>query len=132
MFIKQPLMNSWVWYWSTNYRWIDSTNYLNGSHFHVGRCPTMKKPWTKEETSAVERSMSRKFIEKFTVPGKNDCVACINANPEALKERDWKAVKYHVKNKITALKRKAFSHSPCLGGFRGIYFLFLVVCGRPF
>ncbi|CAL8354806.1 unnamed protein product [Gadus morhua 'NCC'] len=75
-----------------------------------GRHTTTKKPWTKEETSAVERSMSRKFIEKFVVPGKNDCIACINANPEALKERDWRAVKFHVKNKITALKRKAFSH----------------------
>ncbi|XP_049905141.1 uncharacterized protein LOC126393210 isoform X3 [Epinephelus moara] len=75
-----------------------------------GRRPTVKKPWTKEETSAVERSMSKKFIEKFVVPGKNDCIACINANLEALKERDWRAVKFHVKNKITALKRKAFSH----------------------
>jgi hypothetical protein len=54
--------------------------------------------------------MSRKFIEKFVVPGKNYCISCINANPEALKERDWRAVKFHVKNKITALKRKAFSH----------------------
>ncbi|KAG7235458.1 hypothetical protein INR49_002689 [Caranx melampygus] len=73
------------------------------------RRPTTKKPWTKEESSAVDRSMSQKFIEKFVVPGKNDCIACINANPEALKERDWRAVKFHVKNKITALKRKAFS-----------------------
>ena len=54
--------------------------------------------------------MGKKFIEKFVVPGKNDCIACINANLEALKERDWRAVKFHVKNKITALKRKAFSY----------------------
>ena len=75
-------------------RWIDrqmDRNYLNSSLFHVGRCPTMQRPWTKEE-------------------GKNDCTACINANLEALKECDWRAVKFHVKNKITALKRKAFSH----------------------
>ena len=84
--------------------------YLNGSLFHVGRRPTLKKRWTKEETSAVERSMSRKFIEKFVLPGKKDCIACINANREALKERDWRAVKFHVKNKIAALKKKAFRH----------------------
>lgn len=94
-------------------RWMDGwmdRNYLNGSLFHVGRRPTLKKPWTREETSAVERSMRRKFIEKFVLPGKKDCIACINANREALKERDWRAVKFHVKNKITALKKKAFTH----------------------
>ena len=67
----------------------------------------VKRPWTKEEASAVERNLGP-FLKKMEVPQKQHCMACINANPETLKGRDWKAVKYFVKNKITAMKRDAF------------------------
>ena len=67
----------------------------------------VKRPWTKEEASAVERNLGL-FLKKLEVPQKHHCMACINANSETLKGRDWKAVKYFVKNKIAAIKRKAF------------------------
>ena len=40
------------------------------------------------------------------VPGKEECLRCITAEPQALKNRDWRAVKYYVKNRITSLRRK--------------------------
>ena len=40
------------------------------------------------------------------VPGKKYCEDCIAAEPQALGTRDWKAVKFFIKNKITALKQK--------------------------
>jgi len=40
------------------------------------------------------------------IPGKVDCERCLNDNP-ILRDngRDWKAVKYFVHNRITAIKR---------------------------
>lgn len=64
-----------------------------------------KRLWSEEETTAVERQL-RKFITLLKVPGKKDCLQCIASEPEALKWRDWKAVKYFVHNKIIAKKRK--------------------------
>ncbi|XP_077121903.1 uncharacterized protein LOC143784261 isoform X2 [Ranitomeya variabilis] len=69
-----------------------------------GRKPVKKIPWNREEVKAVEKHMI-KFIHKCKVPGKNDCVACIAAEPSALKDRNWLAVKFYIKNRITALKR---------------------------
>ena len=67
----------------------------------------VKRPWSKEEVSAVESNLAV-FLKKLEVPQKQHCMACINAQPDILKGRDWKAVKYFVKNKITAIKRSAF------------------------
>lgn len=58
------------------------------------------------ETRAVEKTL-KSFIESGKVPGKADCVSCIEASPKELENRTWKAVKYYVKNKITALKRNS-------------------------
>lgn len=100
------------WYLELKFNRQTVRNYFIDSAFRVGRRATIKKPWTIEEKSAVEKSMSKKFIERFVVPGKNDCTACIKENPEVLKERDWRAVKFYVKNRIAALKRKPLAVEP--------------------
>lgn len=105
------------WYLDLKLKRQTDRNDFNDSPFAVGRQAAIKKPWTFEEKSAVEKSMSKKFIERFVVPGKNDCTACIKENAEALKERDWRAVKFYVKNRITALKRKAAGCWTCQSCF---------------
>nr|XP_054586206.1 uncharacterized protein LOC129152238 isoform X2 [Nothobranchius furzeri] len=65
----------------------------------------VKRSWTPEECVAVDKHL-RRFIVRSQVPGKEECQRCITAAPEALRNRDWKAVKYYVKNRITALRRK--------------------------
>ncbi|XP_034565550.1 uncharacterized protein LOC117831136 isoform X1 [Notolabrus celidotus] len=61
--------------------------------------------WTTEEIAAVEKHL-KKFIVRQDVPGKATCERCISAEPQALQKRDWKAVKYFIKNRITAMRRK--------------------------
>jgi len=53
----------------------------------------------------VERHMQR-FITSLTVPAKSDCEKCLKAEPGALKNRDWKNVKFYIYNRITAYKKK--------------------------
>ncbi|XP_013883736.1 uncharacterized protein LOC106532262, partial [Austrofundulus limnaeus] len=65
----------------------------------------VKRSWTPEECAAVNKHL-RKYIVTHQVPGKLDCERCIAAEPQALSERDWKAVKYFVKNRITTMRRK--------------------------
>ncbi|XP_055022443.1 uncharacterized protein LOC129412454 isoform X2 [Boleophthalmus pectinirostris] len=72
----------------------------------TARKPQKRRPWEKEEMNAVERHMIS-FIHSCRVPGKDDCDRCLKSEPEALKNRDWKAIKFYIKNRITALKRKA-------------------------
>lgn len=72
---------------------------------HLGKQPVVKRTWTTEECAAVECHL-KKFILMNQVPAKEDCQQCITAEPQALKSRDWRAVKYFVKNQITSLRRK--------------------------
>ncbi|XP_030586474.1 uncharacterized protein LOC115781159 isoform X6 [Archocentrus centrarchus] len=65
-----------------------------------------KRKWEDREVRAVERHMMR-FIHTCKVPQKLDCIRCINAEPYALKDRTWTGVKNYVRNRITALKRRA-------------------------
>ncbi|KAL6467417.1 hypothetical protein MHYP_G00252210 [Metynnis hypsauchen] len=69
------------------------------------RGPYKRSPWSVNEIHAVEKHMMR-FIQSWKVPGKADCVRCIEADPLALKNRDWFAVKFYVKNRITALQKQ--------------------------
>ncbi|XP_030211510.1 uncharacterized protein LOC115543093 isoform X1 [Gadus morhua] len=66
---------------------------------------SQKKKWSDKEVAAVESQMGR-FITKGTTPGKEQCEECIRRSPEALKNRDWRAVKYYVRNRIVSLTRK--------------------------
>ena len=72
---------------------------------YLGKQPAVKRSWTPEDCVAVERHL-RKFILRNEVPGKMDCQRCITEEPQALVNRDWKAVKYFIKNRITAMRRK--------------------------
>ncbi|XP_019212191.1 uncharacterized protein LOC102080509 isoform X2 [Oreochromis niloticus] len=81
-----------------------TTDEPDGDHTTAGT--SKKRTWTSAEVQAVEKTLMS-FIESGKVPGKSDCVACIEASPKALKNRTWTAVKFYVKNRITAMQRKA-------------------------
>ncbi|XP_056330265.1 uncharacterized protein LOC130242246 [Danio aesculapii] len=66
---------------------------------------SQKSPWQQPEVQAVERHL-KPFILSGTVPAKRDCEKCLRAEPEALKNRDWKTVKFYIYNRITAYKKK--------------------------
>lgn len=65
-----------------------------------------KHKWGEAEVLAVERHLMR-LIQEHKVPQKDDCVQCLEAEPEALRTRTWKGVKDYVRNRITALKRQS-------------------------
>ncbi|XP_042610371.1 uncharacterized protein LOC109051994 isoform X4 [Cyprinus carpio] len=75
------------------------------------KCSTAKQAgkvrskWTGNEVKAVERHMIH-FITNCKVPGKKDCDSCLQAEPVALKDRDWAAIKYYIHNRIISMKRK--------------------------
>lgn len=69
------------------------------------RQPVIKRTWAKEEVLAVEKHMMS-FITTCRVPGKSDCDKCLEQEKVALRNRNWLAVKFYIKNRITALKRK--------------------------
>ena len=64
-----------------------------------------KRKWESQEVEAIEKRLGA-FIKSLRVPGKVDCVTCLEAEPRALKNRDWQAIKYFVYNRIVSLKRK--------------------------
>ncbi|XP_068166560.1 uncharacterized protein [Antennarius striatus] len=64
---------------------------------------TGKHKWQEAEVQAVEKHMMR-FIQKHKVPQKDDCIQCLTAEPEALRNRSWKGVKDYIRNRITSLK----------------------------
>lgn len=78
---------------------------VNVFTFFTARQSVKKRAWETEEILAVERHL-KSFITTCRVPGKRDCDKCLEQEKEALKNRDWLAVKFYVKNRITALKRK--------------------------
>ncbi|MEQ2254055.1 hypothetical protein ILYODFUR_038940 [Ilyodon furcidens] len=65
-----------------------------------------RRSWSQMEICAVEKTLME-FIQTGKVPGKAECDACIMASPEALKNRNWKAIKFYVKNRITAIQRES-------------------------
>lgn len=76
-------------------------------YFHTtGSEKKGKHKWGEAEVDAVERHMMH-FIQGHRIPQKNDCVECLEAEPEALSARTWKGVKDYVRNRITALERQS-------------------------
>ncbi|XP_026089426.1 uncharacterized protein LOC113063327 isoform X1 [Carassius auratus] len=78
---------------------------LDDANLKQGTKVSVKKKWSEEEVGAVEKHLMH-FIRSCRVPGKTDCVSCLLAEPEALKNRDWSAIKFYINNRITALKRQ--------------------------
>ncbi|KAI9534099.1 hypothetical protein NQZ68_016817 [Dissostichus eleginoides] len=70
-----------------------------------GRQPFKKKLWEKTAIQAVEKHMMT-FINTCRVPRKSDCDKCLEMEGEALKQKNWLAIKFYIKNRITALKSK--------------------------
>ncbi|XP_074518732.1 uncharacterized protein LOC141784770 [Halichoeres trimaculatus] len=68
------------------------------------RQPHLKRTWKKEEVLAVERHMMS-FITSCRVPGKSECEKCLQQEKVALRNRNWLAVKFYIKNRITSLKK---------------------------
>ena len=60
--------------------------------------------WTEQEKAAVERHLQQHILTGKT-PDKAACERCLAAEP-LLEGRDWKGIKYFVKNKASALKKK--------------------------
>ncbi|XP_023182580.1 uncharacterized protein LOC111606694 [Xiphophorus maculatus] len=71
--------------------------------------PPQKKrlKWNQEEIQAVEKTLMD-CIDSGKVPGKAQCMKCIETSPVALKDRTWQGIKFYVKNRIDALKRETF------------------------
>ncbi|XP_041853923.1 uncharacterized protein LOC121648062 [Melanotaenia boesemani] len=69
---------------------------------------TLKRPWSEMERKVTEQHF-KDFLRELKIPGKVDCQRCINDN-QILRDngRDWRAVKYFVHNKITAIKRSLY------------------------
>lgn len=60
---------------------------------------TTKMPWTEEESKAVKLHMSKHFLLK-KLPGKKECVQCIEKSGSILNRRTWRQIKYFVYNRI--------------------------------
>lgn len=60
--------------------------------------------WAEEEKKAVFKHLST-FIRQGRCPGKLDCENCILNTKGTLDGRDWRAVKYYVKNQVDKRKR---------------------------
>ncbi|XP_023821816.1 uncharacterized protein LOC110013576 isoform X1 [Oryzias latipes] len=71
----------------------------------LGHGLSRKRKWSDEEVEAVEKTLME-FITMRKVPGKKQCQFCIQTSPTALSNRTWEGIKYYVKNRIDALKRK--------------------------
>nr|XP_061820617.1 uncharacterized protein LOC133609127 [Nerophis lumbriciformis] len=74
-------------------------------HSSKGKAAQKRRPWTQKEVKAVEKHMKR-FIPSGIVQAKSDCLKCLRAEPEALQNREWQALKFYVYNRITAYKRR--------------------------
>ncbi|KAG1955352.1 hypothetical protein F2P79_008445 [Pimephales promelas] len=73
----------------------------------VKQAGKVRNKWTGNEVKAVERHMIH-FITNCKVPGKKDCDSCLQAEPVALKDRDWAAIKYYIHNRIISMKREMY------------------------
>ncbi|XP_014823286.1 PREDICTED: uncharacterized protein LOC106903805 [Poecilia mexicana] len=64
-----------------------------------------RRPWSDTERKVIHQHF-KDFLKKLKIPGKVDCQKCLNNN-QILKdnERDWKAIKYFMYNKIASIKK---------------------------
>ncbi len=70
---------------------------------HVkSRKTATKVPWTVEEMTAVQKHRGQ-FIRLANCPGKSDCMKA--KDDKRLQNRDWKAIKFYIKNQISIKQR---------------------------
>ncbi|XP_051806867.1 uncharacterized protein si:dkey-13n15.2 isoform X2 [Acanthochromis polyacanthus] len=83
-----------------------SKSVRSGPQRNKDSCYKPKQKWDEAEVRAVERHLMS-FIRRHKLPGKDDCIQCLEAEPKALKTRSWKGVKDYIRNRITALQRQS-------------------------
>ena len=62
------------------------------------------KEWTSNEKKAVFKYLGH-CIRTERVPGKSECESCKTNTKGALDGREWKTIKYYVKNQIEKRKQ---------------------------
>ncbi|TKS69268.1 hypothetical protein D9C73_003332 [Collichthys lucidus] len=67
----------------------------------------VRRPWSEAERKVVEKHLG-KFMAERRVPGKEDCMRCINEG-KVLGQRSWKDVKDFVRNTIVTLNTRSAS-----------------------
>ncbi|XP_028330979.1 uncharacterized protein LOC114480757 [Gouania willdenowi] len=71
-----------------------------------GKRGVLKRPWSEAERVAVETHLSRNLME-LRVPAKADCERCLELCPLLVSnQRDWRAIKFYVHNRIQLLKKQ--------------------------
>ncbi|XP_048035660.1 uncharacterized protein LOC125261114 isoform X2 [Megalobrama amblycephala] len=78
---------------------------LEGPHTTERSSQNSWRKWSTEEIEAVEKTLMD-CIRSGKVPGKAQCMECIESSPAALQGRSWEGVKFYVKNRIDSLKQK--------------------------
>ena len=80
---------------------LNSFQYISGR-----RAKFIRRPWTSDEKKAIFEEMGQ-YISRGKVPGKVACENTIRKHSDVLKSRDWKAIKYFIKNfKSSSVKNK--------------------------
>ncbi|XP_030018373.1 uncharacterized protein LOC115438726 isoform X2 [Sphaeramia orbicularis] len=71
-----------------------------------GKRGVLKRPWSEAERVAVETHLNRNLME-LRVPAKADCERCLELCPLLVSnQRDWRAIKFYVHNRIQLLKKQ--------------------------
>ncbi|KAG7498001.1 hypothetical protein JOB18_047431 [Solea senegalensis] len=71
-----------------------------------GKRGVLKRPWSEAERIAVETHLKRNLME-LRVPAKADCERCLELCPLLVSnQRDWRAIKFYVHNRIQLLKKQ--------------------------
>ncbi|XP_024144132.1 uncharacterized protein LOC112156174 [Oryzias melastigma] len=71
-----------------------------------GKRGVLKRPWSEAERVAVETHLKRNLLE-LRVPAKADCERCLELCPLLVSnQRDWRAIKFYVHNRIQLLKKQ--------------------------
>lgn len=83
---------------------IGSTNI---SHCVLGpKAKYTRRKWEKKEHEAVQRQLGR-FLNLGKVPGKKDCMRCVDSEQDTLKSRTWIDVKNYIYTTLHSRKRSA-------------------------
>ncbi|XP_061664913.1 uncharacterized protein LOC133494777 isoform X2 [Syngnathoides biaculeatus] len=79
-----------------------------------GKRGVLKRPWSEAERVAVETHLKRNLVE-LRVPAKADCERCLELCPLLVSnQRDWRAIKFYVHNRIQLLKKQGRRESAAM------------------
>lgn len=105
----------WFSHLSTYFRFVNTSRqyFITSFWFLSAPCtkrkklaikPVTKKSWSLEESAAIERHFSG-HIKRNVAVKKNEALKCLSQEPN-LSSRDWKAVKWRVKNQARKYQKK--------------------------